>query len=232
MTELTFSSADWTMDAAGTWLRIKADVPYKAQMFLEHMIPGKKYVAEIKEFRKKRSLDSNNYFWQLCDQIAEKLGRTKEDLYVEYIKEVGVFKDFHLSRDEAATFRTAWSMLGTGWPTEEVDYQQDGDNLVIRAYYGSSRYNAKQMGRIIDRAVEDAKDLGIETLTPAELARMNLEWGESCTGRRGPLASRRRSNRPYGSATAGAASSAGDRAIRGAITFLGLRAVLGGLRTS
>ena len=162
MTELTFSSADWTMDAAGTWLRIKADVPYKAQMFLEHMIPGKKYVAEIKEFRKKRSLDSNNYFWQLCDQIAEKVGRTKEDLYVEYIKEVGVFKDFHLSRDEAATFRTAWSMLGTGWPTEEVDYQQDGGSLVIRAYYGSSRYNAKQMGRIIDRAVEDAKDLGIE----------------------------------------------------------------------
>lgn len=105
MTELTFSAADWTMDAAGTWLRIKADVPYKAQMFLEHMIPGKKYVAEIKEFRKKRSLDSNNYFWQLCDQIAGKLGRTKEDLYVEYIKEVGVFKDFHLSRDEAATFR-------------------------------------------------------------------------------------------------------------------------------
>lgn len=89
-----------------------------------------------------------------------------------------MFKDFHLSRDEAATFRTAWSMLGTGWPTEEVDYQQDGDNLVIRAYYGSSRYNAKQMGRIIDRAVEDAKDLGIETLTPDELARMNLEWGE------------------------------------------------------
>ena len=86
MTELTFSEADWTMDAAGTWLRIKADVPYKAQMFLEHMIPGKKYVAEIKEFRKKRSLDSNNYFWQLCDQIAGKLGRTKEDLYVEYIK--------------------------------------------------------------------------------------------------------------------------------------------------
>ncbi|MFQ8836334.1 MAG: hypothetical protein ACLR8L_00240 [Oscillospiraceae bacterium] len=82
MTELTFSAADWTMDAAGTWLRIEADVPYKAQMFLEHMIPGKKYVAEIKEFRKKRSLDSNNYFWQLCDQIAGKLGRTKEDLYV------------------------------------------------------------------------------------------------------------------------------------------------------
>lgn len=178
MTELTFSAADWTMDAAGTWLRLKVDTPKKALAFLENMKVGKKYVAVLKRFFKKRSNDSNSYFWQLCDQIAEKLGRTKEDLYIEYIKEVGVFKDFHLSRDEAATFRTAWSMIGTGWPTEEVDYQQDGDNLVIRAYYGSSKYNAKQMGRIIDRAVEDAKDLGIETLTPDELARMNVEWGE------------------------------------------------------
>lgn len=178
MVELTFSSADWMMDAAGTWLRIKADVPHKAQMFLEHMTPGKKYVAEIKEFRKKRSLDSNNYFWQLCDQIADKLGRTKEDVYIDYIRSVGVFRDFHLSREEAPTFRTAWSMLGTGWPTEEVDYQQDGDGVVIRAYYGSSRCNSKQMSRVIDAAVQDAKSLGIETLTPEELARMNLEWGE------------------------------------------------------
>ena len=83
MTEITFTAADWTMDAAGTWLRIRADAPAKAQMFLSTMIPGKKYVAEIKEFRKKRSLDSNNYFWHLCDQIADKLGRTKEDIYID-----------------------------------------------------------------------------------------------------------------------------------------------------
>lgn len=178
MTEITFTSADWTMDAAGTWLRIRADAPSKAKLFLSAMVPGKKYVAEVKEFRKKRSLDSNNYFWQLCDQIADKLGRTKEDIYIDYIKAVGVFKDFHLTRDDAPTFRTAWSMLGTGWPTEEVDYQQDGDGVVVRAYYGSSRYNAKQMSRIIDMAVQDAKSLGIETLTPDELARMNIEWGE------------------------------------------------------
>ena len=178
MTEITFTAADWSLDSAGTWLRIRADVPAKAQMFLSTMIPGKKYVAEIKEFRKKRSLDSNNYFWHLCDQIADKLGRTKEDIYIDYIKAVGVFKDFHLTREDAPTFRTAWSMLGTGWPTEEVDYQQDGDGVVVRAYYGSSRYNAKQMSRIIDMAVQDAKSLGIETLTPDELARMNIEWGE------------------------------------------------------
>lgn len=67
-------------------------------------------------------------------------------------------------------------MLGTGWITEQVDYTQDGSQVVIRAYYGSSQYNTKQMSRLIDEIVSDCKEHGIETLTPNELARMKEEW--------------------------------------------------------
>ena len=34
------------------------------------------------------------------------------------------------------------------------------------------------MGIMLDLIIEDCKQVGIETLTPSELARMNLEWGE------------------------------------------------------
>ena len=34
------------------------------------------------------------------------------------------------------------------------------------------------MGIMLDLIIADCKQVGIETLTPAELARMNLEWGE------------------------------------------------------
>lgn len=151
-------------------------VPYRvAKKFVGEMKP-KKYVAEFKEYRDMRSLDANKYFWVLLDQIAEVLEREKEDLYLKYVKKVGPFKDFTLTEDEAKTFRVSWSMLGTGWPTEQVDYDHDGDRVVIRAYYGSSQYNTKQMSRLIDMVVEDAKGLGIETLTPEELARMKEGW--------------------------------------------------------
>ena len=33
---------------------------------------------EIKEFKQKRSLDSNSYMWILADKLAEKLHSTKE----------------------------------------------------------------------------------------------------------------------------------------------------------
>lgn len=144
-------------------------IPYRdAKKFVGEMKP-KKYFLEIKEYREKRSIDANNYLWVLLDKIAEALGRTKEELYLQYVRQCGPYKDFTLTEEEAKTFRVAWSKLGTGWPTEQVDYTPDGDRVVIRAYYGSSQYNTKQMSRLLDMVVQDAKELGIETMPQEEL---------------------------------------------------------------
>ena len=105
-----------------------------------------KLAFKVDKFREKRSLDANAYFWALCGKLAEKLSDentkyTKEDIYLKSIKEVGVYKDFQgLSPTDAKTLKVAWEMLGTGWITEYVDYMQDGENLVVRCYYGSSKY--------------------------------------------------------------------------------------------
>ena len=42
--------------------------------------------------------------------------------------------------------------------------------MTVRAYYGSSTYNTRQMSRLIDLVVQDAKALGVETMAPEELA--------------------------------------------------------------
>lgn len=170
----TFERAKVIVDGEDAYLCLA--IPYRdAKKFVGEM-KKKKYVAELKEYREKRSLDANAYFWRLLDEVAAAVDREKEDLYLGYVRKVGPFKDFTLSEDEAKTFRVAWSMLGTGWPTEQVDFSHDGEQVVIRAYYGSSQYNTKQMSRLIDMVVQDAKALGIETLTPEELARMEAEW--------------------------------------------------------
>ena len=130
----------------------------------------------LKKYREKRSSDANGYMWVLLDKLADVLNRTKEDLYIDYIRRFGMFKDFTLTEDEAKTFRVAWENFGTGWPTEQVDYAQDGDRVVIRAYYGSSRYNTKQMSRLIDAIVADCQDAGIETLPPQKIDALLEAW--------------------------------------------------------
>ena len=128
----------------------------------------------LKKWRKPRSKDANAYMWSLLDKLADALHRDREGLYREYVKEYGIYKDFALTDGEAATFRHMWESNGTGWPTERLDFTPDGERIVIRAYYGSSTYNTKQMSRLIDAIVTDCKELGIETLPPDELRRMGV----------------------------------------------------------
>ena len=53
------------------------------------------------------------------------------------------------------------------------------DNGTFASYLmikGSSEYDTAEMSHFIDRIVEEAKELGIETATPDELERMKQEW--------------------------------------------------------
>ena len=177
MESVRYTKAAIAVDGDGTWLKLCV-LPADAQKARKSVLRQREcvYTADLKEYREKRSLDANAYFWRLLDELAISLGEPKEDLYLRYVKECGPFRDFTLSEEEAGTFRTAWSMLGTGWPTEQVDYAEDGDRLVIRAYYGSSTYNTKQMSRLIDSVVADCKAVGIETLPPEKLAAMKEDW--------------------------------------------------------
>ena len=147
-----------------------------ARDMVDELRECEKLSIKVCKYTKKRSLDANRYFWKILDEVAEALHTSKTELYLKYVSECGPFKDFVLTENEAKTFRQAWSMLGTGWPTEQVDYHEDGERLIIRAYYGSSVYNTKQMSRLIDMVVQDAKALGIETMTPEELERIKEDW--------------------------------------------------------
>jgi hypothetical protein len=131
---------------------------------------------KIKKHREKRSLNANSYLWVLCDRLAEKIGSTKIEIYRDAIRDVGIFKDFTLSPNEAPSLEKAWSMLGTGWLTERIGF--DDDNVFVRCYYGSSMYNKRQMARLLDYIIQDCKNVGVETMTPEEIARLKAVWGE------------------------------------------------------
>lgn len=177
MMTVRYTKAAIAVDGEGTWMSLlilPADAQKARRSVLEQRAVT--YTAELKEYREKRSTDANSYLWVLLDELANALGERKENLYLRYVKVCGPFRDFCLAIEEAKTFRTAWEMLGTGWPTEQVDYSEDGERLIIRAYYGSSTYNTKQMSRLIDSVVEDCRALGIETLPPDKLAAMKEDW--------------------------------------------------------
>ena len=47
-------------------------------------------------------------------------------------------------------------------------------NVIL--YYGSSTFDTRQMSRLIDNLIQDAKAVGIETMPPDKLAALLGEW--------------------------------------------------------
>jgi hypothetical protein len=134
--------------------------------------------VEIKKWRKKRSLDANAYAWVLIEKIAQATGVPKTEVYRKVIREIGGVSEIVCVRTEAVDkFREGWEAHGLGWQTDVMPSKIEGCTNVV-LYYGSSTYDTKQMSALIDSLVQEAQALGIETLPPHEIARLNSLWGE------------------------------------------------------
>lgn len=144
---------------------------------IETLDESKEYTIEVKEKKKKRSLDANAYFWTLADKLSEKLNKPKTDIYREYIKEIGGVSDTLCMLDKAVDkFCEHWASMGIGYQTDRIQSKLEGCTNVI-AYYGSSTYDTAQMSRLIDMAVQDCKQFGIPIYDREELDRLVKEWG-------------------------------------------------------
>lgn len=129
----------------------------------------------LKVHRKKRSLDANGYMWILADKLADVLRTTKEKVYQEAVRQVGVFTDVAVQDKAVDDLIAAWNSNGIGWISERFDSKLDGCKKV-RLYIGSSQYDTKEMSRLIDYIVDEAKEQGIETMTPDEIAELKSKW--------------------------------------------------------
>jgi hypothetical protein len=125
--------------------------------------------VEIKKYRKRRSLDANAYAWVLIDKIAAALSLDKTAIYKQTIRNIGGVSQTVCVQDKAVSqLCSGWEHNGIGWQTETMPSKIEGCTNVI-LYYGSSTYDTKQMSTLIDQLVYEAKELGIETMTPEEL---------------------------------------------------------------
>ena len=116
--------------------------------------------TKIKPYRDIRSTDANSYMWVLCDKIAEKIHSTKEEVYRKAVREVGVFQDVAVQEKALPALISNWTSNGIGWVTDTFDSKLNGCKRV-RLYTGSHRYDTKQMARLIDYIVQEAKELEI-----------------------------------------------------------------------
>lgn len=131
---------------------------------------------EIKKYHKRRSLDANAYAWVLIDKLASTLRMDKDDVYREAIRSIGGVSETVCVIDSAVErLCKGWKHNGLGWFTEVFPSKIKGCSNVI-LYYGSSTYDTKQMGDLIDHLIQDCQAVGIETATPDDIANLKSLW--------------------------------------------------------
>ena len=133
---------------------------------------------EVKEVKKKRSTNANNYFWKLLQELCEVQNLDTIQEYKIRVKELGIFRRFRIEPKDVKTFETMWQDKGIAWFCEIADTEYLGsvEFKIINAYYGSSSYNSKQMSRLIDNLVQDCQAVGIETKSKAEIDSLLRSW--------------------------------------------------------
>lgn len=124
---------------------------------------------KVTKHRNKRSLDANAYYWLILGKIADAMKVDKEELHRDYLKHYGVITQAMLPTKEVKGLFKYYDLDGI----KEVN----GNRFYIyKVYTPSSEMNTKEMSRLIDGIVEEAKAIGIETMTPDELRILKEEW--------------------------------------------------------
>lgn len=176
MTELIFERAEMWINPSGNWLALKVDKNHLSSLrrFVEEMTEGKQYRADLKEHKPRRSLDANSYFHVLVNEIARMVHTS--DLEV---KREMVFRYGTIARDDNGSIVGAMLPEGqniTAFYPYARCYKTDrlnGKNVNCYLFYKRTRdMTTAEFARLVEGTISEAKNLGIETMTPEELERI------------------------------------------------------------
>lgn len=131
-----------------------------------------KLTIKIDKHREKRSLNANNYAWKLITEIGNATRQSKEEVYLKMLKDYG-----------QSEIVSVLAHIPFG---QYVKYFEEAGESTLngklfkhyKVFKGSSEFDTKEMSIFIDGIVSEAQNLGINTDTPEQIARMKDLWGE------------------------------------------------------
>jgi len=134
--------------------------------------------VELKIWREPRSKDANAYFHVLVNKIAEAQGLGNDEVKRSLVVEYGT-----LARDDDGQLIGA--MLPAGADIDQFypytrlykTMEMEGREYECYLFYKRTHtLDSKEMARLIDGTIYVARELGIDTDTPEQIARYKEEW--------------------------------------------------------
>ena len=128
----------------------------------------KKY--EVKEYKKKRSLNANNYFWELTTELANVLKMDKEEVYFNLLQKYGQSEMVSVvaNIDVRPYFKY---------------YIEAGESILngktfkhYKVYKGTSEMNSKEMWILTEGLISECETQNIPTKPKEEITSLLESW--------------------------------------------------------
>jgi hypothetical protein len=137
----------------------------------------KKQIWDIEPHKEKRRLTQNAYYWVLLEKLAVKTHVSKAEIHNTNLRALGLVermgdKPIYIMLEDTEKVEKQTLLAETYHLAPTRQTKTGTDNKTYRWYVmlrGSSSMNVEEMSALVDLAVQDAKEQGIETLTPNEL---------------------------------------------------------------
>ena len=182
------------MELKGKLLNVVQDIrsgAYQVTLEMMEIPPGADKLPEnlrinLTRWTNKRSLTANAYYWVLVGKMAKILGQSTAYVHNTLMMDYGTV-DLIDGQVPIVSVREGYDaahdiMESTRYHLRPTSYSyMKHDGLIYRDYQrlkGSSQYDTEEMTQLIDGAVAEARQMGIETLPSDELERMMKDYEE------------------------------------------------------
>ena len=167
---------DLTMNRDGTQnitVTVQADFREKFDQ-----LNGKDLDIEIKQHREIRSKSANAYFHVLVNKIAAETFGSDDAIKAHLVVKYGAIKKDEDGMNVGFKLPASVDVSSIYAYTRLFDQRTENGKLFncYLVYKPTHEMDTKEMARLIDGAIEEAKELGIETDTPETIARYQEEW--------------------------------------------------------
>ena len=125
-------------------------------------------IFEVKEYKEKRSLSQNAYFWKLCSLLADKLNLSKEEIHFNMLKDYGQRKVLPIPiKVDATDLFDYYEEIGF------TEYQK-AKFIMYAVYKPSHKMNTDEMRILLNGVITECENVGIPTMTIEELEGLKL----------------------------------------------------------
>lgn len=136
----------------------------------------KKY--EVKEYKETRSKDANAYFHVLVNKLARYYNIADDEMKIKMNLDYGTIAKFEDGRIKGCKVPEGTNMKEIYSYSKWYKTDEEGNDCYI-FYKQTHTLNTKEMSQLINGVVQECKDVGIETKTPAEIKSLLKSWDKN-----------------------------------------------------